>query len=49
MGLLNGILKLGLDVVFLPVSVVADVMDVAVGEKPTNTLENVGEILDDIV
>lgn len=49
MGFLGNILSAGIKVVTAPIAVVADVIDVANGEKPENTANQLGSAVEDVV
>lgn len=49
MGFLGSILSAGIKVVTAPVAVVADIVDVADGEKPVNTVTQLGSAAEDVV
>lgn len=49
MGILDSLLRLGVDVVRLPISVIKDGINVGTGEETGDTVENLKDILEDIV
>ena len=49
MGLLGGLLRLGVDVVKLPLSVIDDVGNTLSGQPIDSTTDNIKEIIDDVV